>query len=543
MAPSEATTSIPPVPTTNAPESLPEVKLDIEHVPVDDDPRMWSNFRKNFVLFQVSVGTMIAGLASNIQNRESTSLMEADLNATSSQISLTIALFILLQGCMPLLWSVISEIKGRKVVYVSSLSIFFAASLVVARSTTIQLVIGFRCLQAAGHVSFRFCLASSSTSPSSSSAVMAIGAATLADIFEPEVRGTKMGIYYIAPLMGPSLGPILGGALTIGFGWRGPFYFLAATAGLVSLSFLFLYKDTFRRERSLVYQKALKHRLREEAHKEMESKRKSTSSDLDKRTEPDVEKQQGMHNKKDVLPNMKITWKDINPVQPLWRVLHRSNNFCVLLASGLIFAFCIVVPYTISRTLGTYYHYNALKIGLVLLSFGLGSMAGSILGGRWSDYQLAKLKTANGGKRYPEMRLRSTIHGSILFPVFTLGFAWVSDKHVHIAAPIVMLFMCGFAVTFVYTSTLAYLVDANVGQSSTAIALNSAFRGIGAFTITEIAVPMQAIILYLIFPGWMYTILAGLMAICGLLILTVSYKGRDWRSAADEQEKQSEVKS
>ncbi|KAF9265334.1 MFS general substrate transporter [Marasmius fiardii PR-910] len=523
---SKTTMTVPPATATNV-VSPPDVKLDIEHMPVDDDPRMWSNFRKpTFKIASPPLFMIIdrVFLCRNSRNALPASIaqMEEDLSATSSQISLTIGLFILFQGCMPLIWSAISEFKGRKVVYVCSLSIYFAASVVVARSKTIELVIAFRCLQAAG-----------------SSAVIAIGAATLADIFDPEVRGTKMGIYYMAPLLGPSVGPILGGALTTGFGWRGPFYFLAATAGLIAVSFLLFFKDTFRRERSLVYQRALKHRLREEAHKGMESKRKSTSSDLEggkeaSAAEPDVEKQRELHDKaKDVLPNMKITWKDINPVQPLWRVLRRPNNFCILLASGLIFAFCFVVPYTTSRTLGTHYHYNALKIGLVLLSFGLGlftgNMAGSIIGGRWSDYQLAKLKEANGGKGYPEMRLRSTIHGSILFPIFILGFAWVSDKHVHIAASIVMLFLCGFVVIFVYTSTLAYVVDANVGQSSTAVALNSAFRGIAAFIMTEVAVPMQA--------RWMYTVFAGLMVICGLLILAVTHKGKDWRSAADDREK------
>ena len=42
-----------------------------------------------------------------------------------------------------------------------------------------------------------------------------------------------------------------------------------------------------------------------------------------------------------------------------------------------------------------------------------------------------------------------------------------------------------------YSSTLAYLVDANNGRSSTAVALNSAFRGIFAFVATEITVPLQ----------------------------------------------------
>lgn len=41
--------------------------------------------------------------------------MEQDLPATSSQFSLSIALFVLVQGFAPIAWSAISEVKGRKV--------------------------------------------------------------------------------------------------------------------------------------------------------------------------------------------------------------------------------------------------------------------------------------------------------------------------------------------------------------------------------------------------------------------------------------------
>ena len=37
----------------------------------------------------------------------------------------------------------------------------------------------------------------------------------------------------------------------------------------------------------------------------------------------------------------------------------------------------------------------------------------------------------------------------------------------------------------------AYLVDANNGRSSMAVALNSVFRGVFAFVATEITVPLQ----------------------------------------------------
>ena len=42
-----------------------------------------------------------------------------------------------------------------------------------------------------------------------------------------------------------------------------------------------------------------------------------------------------------------------------------------------------------------------------------------------------------------------------------------------------------------YSSNMAYLIDANKGRSSTALAANSAFRGVFAFIASEITVPMQ----------------------------------------------------
>lgn len=54
-----------------------------------------------------------------------------------------------------------------------------------------------------------------------SSAVLAIGAGSLSDIYDTHERGAKLGIYYAIPLLGPSVGPLLGGALSeSAAGWR-----------------------------------------------------------------------------------------------------------------------------------------------------------------------------------------------------------------------------------------------------------------------------------------------------------------------------------
>ena len=95
--------------------------------------------------------------------------MQQELHATSAQISLTLSLSILIQGNVPLLWSAMSEIKGRKVrsrcsihirgdtqilsqlVYLLATTLFTLGSVIVALSKNIGLVIAMRVIQAFGY--------------------------------------------------------------------------------------------------------------------------------------------------------------------------------------------------------------------------------------------------------------------------------------------------------------------------------------------------------------------------------------------------------
>ncbi|KAH6911807.1 major facilitator superfamily domain-containing protein [Coprinopsis sp. MPI-PUGE-AT-0042] len=478
--------------------------IDIEHAAVEDDPRNWSSTRKNVTLVLIASASMIAGLAGSIQNpavRE----MELDLPATSSQFSLSISLFILMQGLIPLVWSAISEIKGRKLVYITSLSIFTIGAIMAAVSPSIGVVIASRCIQAAG------------------CSIIAIGSATLADIYEPYERGTKMGVYYIAPLLGPALGPIFGGVLTTGLNWRAIFWFLAIACGTSVLSFVCFFKDTFRLERSLIYQNALRHRQKGDMKRRQATK-----------TSKGVEKEAVEESAVDDVP-VKLSLADVNPIKPIGQIIQRINNLLTLFASGLLFAFTFLIQYTVARTLSTFYGYEALKTGLVSLCFGFGCVAGSVVGGRFSDFYLSKLKNKNQGISQPEMRLSSTLPGILLLPLFTLAFGWVCQQHLHISAICVFLFCCGFLTLWIYASTLAYIVDANQGRSSTAAATNSAFRGVFAFVAIEIAVPMQDGL----GDGWMYTIWTGILMLSGGLLILVQFYGQQWRERAEARENKS----
>lgn len=189
--------------------------------------------------------------------------------------------------------------------------------------------------------------------------MLTIGAATLADIYDPSERGRMMGIYYAAPLLGPSMGPLLGGILTQLFNWRATFWFLSIFGGMSLASFM-LFRDTFRRERSLTYQAALRktERRRDNA---------ANGRPLSQTTTLEVQDHQDCHNdkieqgagttEKDVeaqttskctaaetqisstvprdMQDISLSLKEVNPITPLIMILRRCNNLAILIASGM----------------------------------------------------------------------------------------------------------------------------------------------------------------------------------------------------------------
>lgn len=166
-----------------------------------------------------------------------------------------------------------------------------------------------------------------------------------------------MGVYYMAPLLGPvsslpflyiphsygkqAIGPIFGGALTTAFNWRAIFWFLSIVSGSSFLAFLLLFRDTFRRERSLAYQNAMRQRMRisstgspkpsnviyaNHSLPRMGEKKKTTT--IQEKKESDVQAVP------EILPIAKLSLMDVNPFKPILLVVCRVNNFVILMASG-----------------------------------------------------------------------------------------------------------------------------------------------------------------------------------------------------------------
>lgn len=233
----------------------------------------------------------------------------------------------------------------------------------------------------------------------------------------------------------------------------------------------------------------------------------------------------------EIFANYKLQFRpalsDVSPIGSAVAVLKQPHNIISLLYSGLGFASVYSISYTATRTFSAPpYNFPPILIGVVLLALGIGGMAGSILGGRLSDRALRiEAERKSDIKPAPELRIMSVRLPMLLCPPSFVGYAWSAYYKTNIAIPIVCLILLGFSLFWIYSSTLSYLIDSNVGRSSGAVACNSATRGLLAFVASEVAGPLQDSI----GDGALYTGWAVLLATGQVALIVVAYKGKQWR--------------
>lgn len=93
-------------------------------------------------------------------------------------------MYMLSMSIFPLWWSSFSETLGRRTIYIASFILAVIFNVLAAVSTSIGMLIVMRVL-----------------SGGAAAAVQAVGAGTIADVWEPRERGKAMGIFYLGPLM------------------------------------------------------------------------------------------------------------------------------------------------------------------------------------------------------------------------------------------------------------------------------------------------------------------------------------------------------
>ncbi|MEZ5774853.1 MAG: DHA2 family efflux MFS transporter permease subunit [Hyphomicrobiaceae bacterium] len=147
--------------------------------------------------------------------------MQGSLSATLDQVSWVLTSYIVAAAIMtaPAGWLALRF--GRKRMLVICAAGFTLASMLCGIAQTIDEMVLFRLLQGVF-----------------GAALVPLSQAVMLDIFPPERRGAAMSIWGMGVMLGPIVGPALGGYLTDGFSWRWVFFVnvpfgIATVAGLI----------------------------------------------------------------------------------------------------------------------------------------------------------------------------------------------------------------------------------------------------------------------------------------------------------------------
>lgn len=399
------------------------------------DPRNPMNFsaiKKWSITILVSFVTLAVALVSSAFSGGMGQIV-VHFGVAEEVVILGVSLFVLGFAIGPLIWAPLSEIFGRRHIFTISFAFLTAFNAGAAGATNIQTLIILRFL--AG------CFGSSP---------FGNAGGTIADMFPASQRGIAISFFAAAPFLGPTIGPIIGGFLATGAGWRWVEGFLAAFSGALWLCIIFLLPET--------YAPVL---LRRRAARLSE-----LTGDV-YRSKLDIER---------------------GPV-PLGRTLKTalSRPWVLLFREPIVFLLSVYM----SIIYGTLYMlFAAYPIvfqevrgwseGVGGLAF-LGILVGMIIAVIYTfpeNMRYAKKCTETTDRLPPEVRLPPSMVGGIALPIGLFWFAWTNYPTIHWMASIAAGAPFGFGMVLVFLSVFNYLIDSYTIYAASVLAANSALRSL-----------------------------------------------------------------
>ncbi|CAN6601665.1 probable drug/proton antiporter Yhk8p [Trichomonascus vanleenenianus] len=431
----------------------------------ENDPenaREWTYKKKWIITFLMSLLTFISPATSSIVAPADEAISK-DLGITSSvESQIVISIFILAYAVGPFILGPLSEVYGRRPVYQVTNLIFLAFNIGCGFAQTKTQLIVCRFFSGFG-----------------GSAPLSLGSGTIGDIWAPEERGKAMSIYTMAPVLGPSMGPIAGGFIAQYSTWRWAFWATSIADAVIAVIVFMMFKETYA-PRIL--------------NKRAEKLRKSTGD----------ERYHSKYELKDSLLVMLAT----NLSRPMRFVFTQP----IIQVLGLYMAFNYGLLYILLTTFPALfrdvYHENPAIGGLHYIALTLGYVGGTQVAARLMDKIYKKLKERNNGKARPEYRTPLIVFGSLFVPIGCFWYGWSAQAGVHWIMPDIGSAIICFGIVLVIAGIQTYIVDTYRIYAASAVAAASSLRSLCGF-----AFPLFAPSMYeRMGLGWGNTML-GLLAI------------------------------
>jgi multidrug resistance protein len=393
------------------------------------EPYDYSRRRKWTITFVVAVAAAAAPMGSSIILPALADISRT-FDSTPTVVNLGVAMYMLSMSIFPLWWSSFSETLGRRTIYISSFALFLVFNILAAVSTSIGMFIVTRLL-----------------SGGAAASVQAVGAGTIADIWEVKERGKAMGYFYLGPLMGPLIAPILGGILAQYLGWRSNQWALAIFGALVLIFIIFCLPETLRARKPLA---AI-------AEAEAEARVASDAGNAEKGIAGNGRPGMVRTNTTQSVKIQSVKYiamlrrAFLDPLKIILYLRFPAVAICVAYASitfGSLYVLNISVQDVFAKPP---YNYSTIIIGLLYIPNSAGYVCASMFGGRWVDKIMHREARKSGRydekgrlKFIPEDRMKENAWiGALLFPSALIMYGFTAGYGVNIAAPMIANFFFG----------------------------------------------------------------------------------------------------
>lgn len=161
---------------------------------------------KYLIAFAVVLAALMQVIDSSIVNVALPDMM-GNLGASLDEIAWVTTGYILASVIVIPLTGWLGQLFGRKRYFVGSIILFTTASFFCGAAHSLGMLVFWRLVQGVG-----------------GGALMTVSQAVLFESFPPEEAGTAMALFGMGVMVGPTIGPTLGGWLTDNYGWPWIFY-------------------------------------------------------------------------------------------------------------------------------------------------------------------------------------------------------------------------------------------------------------------------------------------------------------------------------
>ncbi|KAH8769082.1 MFS multidrug transporter [Diaporthe sp. PMI_573] len=401
------------------------------------NPRDWSAWYQGWVIFAVSYSTWVVVLYSTSYTATLPGLMAEFGETDSTIVTLGVTTYLLGLACGSLVVAPMSELFGRRPVYLVCLSISALLVLPCALARSLGEIIAVRFFGAVF-----------------GSVMICNGAGTIADISTEENRARYMSWWSIAPLNGPVTGPLIGGYVAQYLGWRWDNWLVLILTGAAVLV-MFTVSETYVPQ--ILKQKAARRR------KEEGDERYWCQYD----------------SKKSTAQLMKVNLSRpfvLSFTEPiLW-----FFNIWISVIYGILYLCFVAYPIVFQQQRG----WGPGQTGLSFIGIGIGTLIAIFLEPLWRKIINSHAKDPETGRVAPEASASIMCIGAVLTPIGQLVFSWTCvPTTIHYAIPIAfgIPFGCGNTLCFIYGSN--YLAGAYGYFAASALAGNAVMRSIFGATL------------------------------------------------------------